>query len=39
MDNNSIIYLTLSMVCIYLILDAFLGAQIVKNLVVKLFFS
>lgn len=39
MDNNSIIFLTLSMVCIYLLLDAFLGKQIVKNLVLRLFFS
>lgn len=39
MENNSIIFLTLSMLCIYLLLDAFLGAQIVKNLVGRLFFS
>lgn len=39
MDNNSIIFLTLSMLCVYLLLDAFLGSQIVKNLVNRLFFS
>lgn len=37
MENNSIIFLTLSLVCIYLILDAFIGKNYIYKVVDSLF--